>query len=115
MNILLLYPNYPDTYWSFKHALKFVSKQASNVPLGMLTVATLLPENRNKKSVDLNVSEIDDDTINWADLVLIGAMSVQRESAKRTIQCCKLSLNKLMAFWKSDYYIGILKKNRKYY
>jgi len=56
MNILLVYPKYPDTYWSFKHALKFVSKKAVNIPLGVITVAALLPEKWNKKVIDMNVS-----------------------------------------------------------
>ena len=43
MNILLVYPKYPDTFWSFKHALKFISKKALHPPLGLLTVAAMLP------------------------------------------------------------------------
>ncbi|HKJ42847.1 MAG TPA: radical SAM protein, partial [Sunxiuqinia sp.] len=97
MNILLIYPKYPDTYWSFKHALKFVSKKASNVPLGMLTIASLMPADWNKKLIDLNVTELDDDSLIWADLVFIGAMSVQMDSVKRTIQRCKLVHMKIVA------------------
>ena len=61
MNILLVYPQYPDTYWSFKHALKFISKKASNIPLGLITVASLLPENWKKKLTDINVSKLRDE------------------------------------------------------
>ena len=56
MNILLVYPMYPDTFWSFKHALKFVSKKASFPPLGLLTVAAMLPEDWNKKLIDMNAN-----------------------------------------------------------
>jgi radical SAM superfamily enzyme YgiQ (UPF0313 family) len=89
MNILLVYPQYPITFWSFKHALKFVSKKSSYPPLGLLTVASMLPAEWEKKLVDLNVSRLTDDTIKWADMVLISAMVVQKESAKEVIQRCR--------------------------
>ena len=89
MNILLVYPGYPDTFWSFKHALKFVSKKASFPPLGLLTVASLLPADYNKKLIDMNVTELKDKDILWADYVYISAMSVQGESADEVIDRCK--------------------------
>ncbi len=89
MNILLISPLYPDTYWSFKHALKFVSKKASNPPLGLLTVAALLPRDWNKKLLDLNVDTLRDEDITCSDLVFIGAMSVQSESTLQVIERCR--------------------------
>ena len=53
MKILLVYPQYPDTFWSFKHALKFIFKKATFPPLGLLTVAAMLPEEWEKKLVDM--------------------------------------------------------------
>lgn len=88
MNILLLYPLYPDTFWSFKHALKFVSKNASFPPLGLLTVASLLPKAWNKKLIDLNINNAKDIDLLWADYVFISAMSVQSESANKIIERC---------------------------
>src|SRR5512136_902681 len=88
MNILMVYPMYPDTFWSFKHALKFVSKKASFPPLGALTVAAMLPERWKKKLVDMNVTVLKDEDIRWADYVFISAMVVQKESAKSVIQRC---------------------------
>jgi len=88
MNILLVYPQYPDTYWSFKHALKFISKKAAIVPLGLITVASLLPEEWNKKLTDLNVSRLRDKDIKWADYVFISAMSVQLVSVRQIIERC---------------------------
>jgi len=88
MNILLVYPMYPDTFWSFKHALKFVSKKASFPPLGLLTVAAMLPKDWNKKLIDLNANELLDEDILWADLVFISAMSIQSESTNEVIQKC---------------------------
>ena len=55
MKILLVYPEFPDTFWSFKHALKFVQKKAGAPPLGLLTVAAMLPSEWEKRLVDLNV------------------------------------------------------------
>lgn len=85
----MVYPMYPDTFWSFKHALKFVSKKASFPPLGLLTVAALLPKDWNKKLIDMNANQLIDDDILWADLVFISAMSIQSESANKVIQRCR--------------------------
>ena len=84
----MVYPMYPDTFWSFKHALKFVSKKASFPPLGLLTVASMLPKDWNKKLIDMNANQLTDDDILWADLVFISAMSIQSESANEVIERC---------------------------
>ena len=97
MKILLVYPEYPDTFWSFKHALKFVSKKAAFPPLGLLTVAAMLPEEWEKKLVDMNVTRLTDSDIKWADYVFIGAMVVQKESAKEVITRCKKLGTKIVA------------------
>lgn len=89
MKVLLVYPEYPVTFWSFKHALKFVAKKAMAPPLGLLTVAALLPQKFTKKLIDLNVSPLDDKDIEWADYVFIGAMAVQRKSAVKIIARCR--------------------------
>ncbi|MBW6500807.1 MAG: B12-binding domain-containing radical SAM protein [Bacteroidales bacterium] len=89
MNILLVYPEFPDTYWSFKHALKFISKKSANVPLGILTVASMLPEGWNKKLADLNVSRLKDKDIIRADFVFISAISVQSASVRQVIDRCR--------------------------
>lgn len=93
MNVLLVYPKTPDTFWSFNHALKFVSKKATNPPLGLLTVSSMLPKDWKKELVDLNVSGIKNKEFEWADLIFISAMSIQRDSATEIIEKCK-SLNK---------------------
>jgi radical SAM superfamily enzyme YgiQ (UPF0313 family) len=88
MNILLVYPKYPDTYWSFKHALKFISKKASNVPLGLITIASLLPSGWNKRLADLNVAKLSDRDLKWADYVFLSAMTVQLASVRDIIERC---------------------------
>lgn len=89
MKILLVYPKYPDTFWSFKHALKFVSKKAVTPPLGLMTVAAMLPQEWEKRLVDMNVTALKDKDITWADFVFISAISVQQESVKELIARCK--------------------------
>lgn len=88
MNILLVYPMYPDTFWSFRHALKFISKKASFPPLGLLTVASMLPKEFNKKLIDMNIQELKDKDLLWADYVFISAMSIQSKSADEVIRRC---------------------------
>jgi radical SAM superfamily enzyme YgiQ (UPF0313 family) len=97
MNILMVYPMYPDTFWSFKHALKFVSKKASFPPLGLITVAAMLPKEWNKKLIDVNAEYLKDSDILWADYVYISAMSVQSESADEVIRRCKKLNTKIVA------------------
>ena len=86
MNILLIYPEFPDTFWSFKHALKFVRKKSSSPPLGLLTVAAMLPGTWEKRLVDMNVQRLLNEDLAWADMVMISAMTVQRESTNEIIE-----------------------------
>jgi radical SAM superfamily enzyme YgiQ (UPF0313 family) len=97
MRILLINPQYPDTFWSFKHALKFVSKKAGQPPLGLLTVASLLPSEWEKRLVDTNFTELTDEQLRWADYVFLGGMSVQVESARAIIARCKEVGTKIVA------------------
>ena len=89
MKILMVYPQYPDTFWSFKHALGFISKKAAFPPLGLLTVAAMLPKDWEIKLIDMNVAHLKDKDIKWADYVFISAMSVQSESVWSVIKRCK--------------------------
>ena len=97
MNILFVYPNYPDTFWSFKYALKFISKRAAYPPLGLLTVASILPEEWRKKLIDMNVSTLKDRDVQWADYVFMSAMIVQRDSVKEVIKQCNRIGTKVVA------------------
>lgn len=97
MNILLVYPEFPDTFWSFKHALKFIHKKAGAPPLGLLTVAAMLPGGWEKRLVDMNVTRLTQSDLAWADLVFLSAMIVQRESAEAVITRCKKAGVKVVA------------------
>jgi radical SAM superfamily enzyme YgiQ (UPF0313 family) len=89
LNTILIYPESPDTFWGFKHALKFVRKRAYSPPLGLLTVAAMLPPEWPKRLVDANVTNLRQKDLEWADCAFISGMTVQRESARRVIARCK--------------------------
>jgi radical SAM superfamily enzyme YgiQ (UPF0313 family) len=89
MNILLLYPQMPETFWSMKYLMKMINKKSSYPPLGLLTVSKLLPDDWNKKLVDLNLAPLKQVDIEWADYIFISAMNVQAEYVKEAIRTCK--------------------------
>lgn len=89
MKVLMVYPKFPDTFWSFQYALKFIGKKASNPPLGLLTVAAMLPTDWQLRLVDMNVEMLRPRDLAWADMVFISAMSVQRRSVEDVIQRCQ--------------------------
>lgn len=89
MNLLLVYPEYPVTYWGFQHALPFIRKKAAFPPLGLLTVAALLPGEHQKKLVDMNVEKLRDKDIRAADVVFISAMAIQKDSVRTVLERCK--------------------------
>ncbi len=89
MKILLIYPEFPATFWSFKHALEFVGKRSALPPLGLLTVAAMLPPDWETRLVDVNVQALTQKDLAWADCAFISAMVVQRESAHDLIARCK--------------------------
>ena len=97
MKILLVYPEFPDTFWSFKHALRFVRKKAGAPPLGLLTVAAMLPAEWEKRLVDLNATNLTPKDLAWADYVFISAMIVQRDAARALIARCKEAGVKVVA------------------
>jgi radical SAM superfamily enzyme YgiQ (UPF0313 family) len=97
LKILLVNPRFPDTFWSFRHALKFISKKATFPPLGLLTVAAMLPGQWEKRLVDMNTTTLTDKDLKWADYVFLGAMVVQQESALEVIGRCNKLKTKIVA------------------
>jgi len=89
MNALLIYPEFPETFWSFKHALKFLGKRAAQPPLGLMTVAALLPGTWNKRLVDTNVEPLRDRDLAWADVVMLSGMHIQSESLLAIVERCR--------------------------
>jgi len=88
MKVLLVYPETPDTFWSFKHVLRFVSKRAAFPPLGLLTVTAMLPNDWELRLVDTNVERLKDEHLRWADYVLVSAMIVHQKSVNEIVERC---------------------------
>lgn len=97
MKLLFIYPEIPDTFWSFKHALKFVSKKAAFPPLSLLTIAAAVPAGWEKRLVDMNVRKLKDSDLMWADYICISAMHVQKKSAADVISRCRRHGKKIIA------------------
>jgi radical SAM superfamily enzyme YgiQ (UPF0313 family) len=89
LKALLVYPQYPDSFWSFKYALPFINKKAAYPPLGLLTVAAMLPAAWDKRLIDMNTKPVADDDLRWADCVFISAMSIQKTSVKEILARCR--------------------------
>jgi radical SAM superfamily enzyme YgiQ (UPF0313 family) len=97
MKVLLIYPEFPDTFWSFRYALRFIRKKASIPPLGLLTVAAMLPPEWPKRLVDVNVTKLTEEDLAWADCAFVSGMIVQKESARQIIARCKEAGIKVVA------------------
>ena len=89
LKALLVYPEFPNTYWSFKHALPFAGKRSAYPPLGLLTLSSMLPATWEKRLVDMNVRRLRDADLRWADIVFASAMIVQQDSLRGVIDRCK--------------------------
>lgn len=89
LRVLFIYPEYPETFWSFSHALHILGRKAAYPPLGLLTIASLLPDSWEKRLVDLNVEHLSVEHLIWADLAFIGAMDIQRKSAIEVLSRCR--------------------------
>jgi radical SAM superfamily enzyme YgiQ (UPF0313 family) len=97
MNILLIYPEFPDTFWSFRYALRFIRKKSISPPLGLLTIAAMLPAEWNKRLIDLNTRQLTEQDLTWADYVFISGMTVQRQSAREVLARCRAAGVKVVA------------------
>jgi radical SAM superfamily enzyme YgiQ (UPF0313 family) len=89
MRVLLLYPQNPETFWSFKHVLRFLSKKSAFPPLGLLTIAAMLPRHWELKLVDLNVESLGDEHLEWADYILLSGMIVHKQSIDLIVKRCQ--------------------------
>lgn len=89
MKVLLVYPWFPDTYWSFRHAISFERKRSLIPPLGLITVSAMLPASWEKRLVDMNVRSLTDADLEWADMVFASAMHIQTASLEEVIQRSK--------------------------
>ena len=86
MRVLLVNPLFPDSYWSGSHALRFARRRCLLPPLGLITVAALLPKEWRCRLIDLNVERLSDSDILWADVVMLTGMLVQRTSLHEVLE-----------------------------
>lgn len=86
--ILMVHPEFPATYWSFKHSLQFTGYKSVMPPLGLLTIAAMLPEEWDIKLVDMNVERLQKKYIKESDLVFISSMIVQKKSFQIVVDMC---------------------------
>src|SRR5439155_22780684 len=86
MRVLLVHPEFPTTYWGFQYSLPFIRKRATLPPLGLLTLAALLPRAWQVRVADLNVAPLSDDDMLWAEAVLVSGMLVQAPSALEVLR-----------------------------
>ena len=87
-NALLVYPEFPPSYWGYNYALQFIGRKSNMPPLGLLTVAGLFPKNYRLKVVDMNVSPLLDEDLEWADVIFTSTMVVQKDSYFEVVERC---------------------------
>ena len=86
---LLVYPKFPESFWGHQRALEFLGLHASHPPLGLLTIAGMLPQDCDTRLIDLNITDLRPADLAWADVVLTGGMMVQRPSVEWIIERCE--------------------------
>ena len=87
-NALLVYPEFPPSYWGYSYALDFIGRKSNMPPLGLLTVAALFSNDYSLKVVDMNVTQLSDADLHWADIVFTSTMIVQKDSLFDVIARC---------------------------
>ena len=89
MNVLFINPRFPETFWSFDRVLEFLPAKVHMPPLGLLTVAAMLPRTWGIRLADMNLSPLNDEDLNWADLAFIGGMAIQAKTMGEAIRRCR--------------------------
>ena len=89
LNTLLVYPEFPKTFWSYEKILELVNRKVLLPPLGLITVAAILPQQWTFRLVDVNIRQVSEEEWEWADLVIMSAMIVQKEDIIRQINLAR--------------------------
>ncbi len=90
MRVLLLYPRFPQSFWSFEKTLALVDCKALLPPLGLITVAAILPQEWQYQLVDRNIEQVTEEQWDWAELVVLSGMIVQKEDLLQSIKEAKV-------------------------
>lgn len=86
MKALLLYPQFPRSFWSFNKTMELIGRKVMLPPLGLITVAAILPQNWEYKLVDRNVREVTEAEWDWAEMVILSGMIVQKQDLLHQIE-----------------------------
>ncbi|MCF6333644.1 MAG: hypothetical protein L3J11_10205 [Draconibacterium sp.] len=97
MNILIVCPKFPETFWGFSNALKLLSKKSTFPPKELLIISILLPITWERRLIDLNTKNLKRSDIIWADYIFISAKEEQYNSAVKTIEKCNSFGRKVIA------------------
>jgi radical SAM superfamily enzyme YgiQ (UPF0313 family) len=89
MRVLLLNPEKPETFWNLKHICQFTGSKSLAPPLGLITVAALLPRQWDCRLVDLNTGPVTEEDWRWADLVMVSGMLIQQDGLLRLVREAK--------------------------
>jgi radical SAM superfamily enzyme YgiQ (UPF0313 family) len=89
-NVLLIYPRFvTGTFWNYRSTCEVVGRRCPAPPLGLITMAALLPPEWTVRLIDCNAEALTDDDLAWADLAMIGGMLVQQRDAFAIIRRCR--------------------------
>jgi radical SAM superfamily enzyme YgiQ (UPF0313 family) len=89
MRVLLVNPDFPDTYWGLRKMMPLVHRSWVVAPLGLITVAAMLPRDWDLRLIDIAVEPLDDDDLRWADVVMLTGMLVQSSSMHAVLKRCR--------------------------
>lgn len=95
--VLLIYPKIPATYWNLEYTLKFLYYKSVMPPLGLLTIAAMLPSNYEPRIIDLNTTDVSSQDIEEADIVFISAMIIQKDSFHQIVKLCRKNRKTVVA------------------
>ena len=85
LKVLMVWPRFPSSFWSFDGILDLVPIETDQPPLGLLTVAALCPKNWTLRLIDRSFEDLLDTDILWADLVMVSGMRVQKDDIRETL------------------------------
>jgi hypothetical protein len=89
-NVLMIYPRFTnESFWNYRESCAVVGAQYPTIPLGLITVAAMLPREWTVRLVNLNTEELNDGDLEWADLVMSGGMMFQQASTLDIIELCR--------------------------
>jgi radical SAM superfamily enzyme YgiQ (UPF0313 family) len=89
-NVLMVFPKFnPNSFWNLQPVCDIWGARCPAPPLGLITVAALLPQHWNIRLINRNAQALSDSDLDWADLVMTGGMLPQQDDALWLIDHCR--------------------------